>query len=550
MRRATRKFASDTRGAVAPTVALSLFAIIAAGGLAFDYARLATMDSELQNAADQAALAAAGQLDGEAETCERAVAAAMQMVANQTRLANDGDGIAVTIADPEVCEDDDGITFDATASIRFWQDQDKEDAATNDENANFVEVDVVPRAVYYSLTPIVGAFTSGAVGATAFASLGEAYCKTPPVMICNPQETLSNRNFDASALIGKGIKLVSVGSGTGGWAPGNFGYLDTQGGSNGAPGLREALGWTTPPGNCVAANGVDTKPGATVTVTDAINTRFDIYDGDVSCPTGGACPASINSIKDVRRPASANGNNACKLHNQGWSIPDAATAYGWGTIPSSASTPLASTVIPAAMGHPRDMCHAVPSTTTGACTTAIGNGNWDRDAYFRANYGWDTSAWQAAVGQGVTAARITTTTPTRYQVYAWEIANEGDTIGSKVILASSPTGATGNTPVAHGTPVCSPIKGYGPGTVPDEFTADRRKITVAVVNCLEEGVNGNSTGVEVKDWVEAFMVEPSLNRGSVTNTGDAYVEIIRSIGTPTEAGTVQIVHKSVPYLIE
>ena len=42
---------------------LSLFALIGAGGIAFDYARLAALDTELQKAADQAALAAATQLD-------------------------------------------------------------------------------------------------------------------------------------------------------------------------------------------------------------------------------------------------------------------------------------------------------------------------------------------------------------------------------------------------------------------------------------------------------------------------------------------------------
>ena len=63
MRKVAAWLAGDRRGAVAPTVALSLFALIAVGGLAFDYARLAGMDTELQNAADQAALAAASQLD-------------------------------------------------------------------------------------------------------------------------------------------------------------------------------------------------------------------------------------------------------------------------------------------------------------------------------------------------------------------------------------------------------------------------------------------------------------------------------------------------------
>ena len=79
-------------GAVAPTVALSLTALIAAGGLAFDYARLASLDTELQNAADQAALAAASQLDGEAGACSRAANAAVSMLANQTLMANESGG--------------------------------------------------------------------------------------------------------------------------------------------------------------------------------------------------------------------------------------------------------------------------------------------------------------------------------------------------------------------------------------------------------------------------------------------------------------------------
>ena len=70
-----RDLRNSTDASVAPTVALSLVALIACGGLAFDYARLATLDTELQSAADQAVLAAASQLDGESGACRRAVAA-------------------------------------------------------------------------------------------------------------------------------------------------------------------------------------------------------------------------------------------------------------------------------------------------------------------------------------------------------------------------------------------------------------------------------------------------------------------------------------------
>lgn len=517
-------------GAVAPTVALSLFGLIAAGGIAFDYARMASMDTELQNAADQAALAAASQLDAQPGACQRAADAARDMVTNLTLMANDGGTTTVTIASEPEC--------DATGWVRFYQDVGKTQAATNDENAKFVEVEVNPRTAFYALTPVVAAFSSGPLSATAFAGLGEAICNTPPVMICNPQETGTNSEFDVTGLIGVGLRLVSQGGGTGTWAPGNYGYLDTGGGSNGAPGLREGLGWGTPPGDCVAQSGVDTKPGVTTTVTDALNTRFDIYNTNVSCPTGGNCPAAINSVKDVKRPADASGGNSCKMHNAGWNLID-------DYLPTSATAPLVST--PTAMGHPRDMCHAVDSSTPGACTGPIGNGLWDRDAYFRVNYvrgdgsRWDNAAWRTNTGLPANA--------TRYQVYAWEIEHRDQTIDGVTILADNPAGASGGTLVAHGKPVCSPLQGYGSGVIPSETTPDRRKISVAVVNCVEQAVSGNSTDVAVVDWIDAFLVEPSLNRQR-TRDGDIYIEVIGRTDSATDEGAVQQIKKSVPYLIE
>ena len=77
----------DRSAAVAPTVALSMFALIGAGGIAFDYARLATLDTEMQNAADQAALAAATQLDQQSGAVARATAAAQALLTNQTLMA-------------------------------------------------------------------------------------------------------------------------------------------------------------------------------------------------------------------------------------------------------------------------------------------------------------------------------------------------------------------------------------------------------------------------------------------------------------------------------
>ena len=536
MRDVASRLIADRDGAVAATVALSLFALIAIGGVAFDYARMASLDTELQNAADQAALAGVSQLDGLTGACARATSAARALITNRTLMSNDGGATEIAIPNEPAC--------DVTGLIRFYQDAGKTIAATSDTNAKFMQVQVSPRTAFYALTPIVAAFSSGPLNAIAFAGLGSAICKTPPVMICNPQETGANTNFDIASFVGVGIKNVSVGNGSGTWVPGNFGYLQNAGGSNGAPGLREALGWNAPPGNCVKATGVDTKTGASVSVTDALNTRFDIYDANVACPSGGTCPASINSVKDVVRGASANGNNSCKIHNSGWGL--GSTYYGSGTMPNSATVAMPITSTPASMGHPRDMCHAVDPAVSGACTGPVGNGLWDRDAYFRVNYRrsngtyWDSDQWKANTGLGAT--------PTRYQVYEWEIARIGQSIDGVSVLGPNPAGATGNTPVKYGQSVCSAGQGFPPIS-PTATTPDRRKLSVAVINCIQHGVSGNSTSVPVKEWLDVFLVEPSLNRDR-TNTGDIYIEVIGRTNNATDEGAVQLVKKSVPYLIE
>lgn len=550
-RRSIERAMRDTRGAVAPTVALSLFGLIAAGGLAFDYSRMASLDTELQNAADQAALAAASQLDQTSTSCQRAVAAARTLITNRTLFANDGnaDGLNVTIPDQTANSSCGG----ATDKIKFYSaytSATSNTVTTNPLAARFVSVTVNSRQAVYALTPVVALFNSGAMSGSAVAGLGAAICKVPPVMICNPTETNVNTTFNANAYIGTGIKLVSVGAGSGAWVPGNFGYLNTGGGSNGAPGLREALGWVSPPGDCIEYTGVDTKPGATVSVTDAINTRFDIYDSNVACPTGGACPPSINAHKDVVRPGNANNNgNGCRLHNQGWQEVDSSGQY----LPTSASTPLPTTTTPQSMGHPRDMCHAADSGAVGACTGPIGNGAWDRDAYFRVNYrrgdgtywasGTGTGTWQQNTGLSATA--------TRYQVYVWEINNRGLSIDGVTVLGSRiASGSGGNALTAYGGPQCSASQGYGGGTVPGPTSVDRRRISVAVVNCLANNVQGNSTNVPVEKWVEAFMVEPSLNRAR-TSQGDVYIEIIGETTTGGAGSTAgQVVRRDKPYLIE
>ena len=110
---ATRRVWRNCDGAVAPTVALSLVGLIAVGGVAFDYAHLASLDTELQQAADQAALAAATQLDGQSGAIARATAAAQNLITNKSLLAGNGQsGGAIDVPTITFCKSFDDAQAD------------------------------------------------------------------------------------------------------------------------------------------------------------------------------------------------------------------------------------------------------------------------------------------------------------------------------------------------------------------------------------------------------------------------------------------------------
>jgi Flp pilus assembly protein TadG len=535
-------FWRDETGAAAALYALALPALVAVAGIAFDYARVAALDTELQNAADQAALAAATQLDRRAGAVGRSAMAATSLINNETRFANDGEGRNVSDLTVRVYADKDQAETCGEAGALSA-------TATGDAQAAFVCVQVNTRTANFALTPVVGALRSN-ISAQAVAGVGSALCRTPPLMVCNPSEA---SDPDANFILGmRGRGMLVVQGGGGAWTPGNFGYLDT-GTGNGATGVRMALGWVSPPGNCISQNGVDTvdtEPGNMSNVPQALNTRFDIYDNQ-GCEDPGSCPPSINTRKDLVRQKDASGNNSCRLHkSQGWYLPD------------NLYDPVNPDFTPDAMGHPRDVCHALATGRAGACTTAIGDGDWHRDTYFRTNYlrtegpmagtRWNSADWQANTKLKPDA--------TRYEVYLWEIANRGNVIDGVRILDPRPRPETvaSGTPINHAGPVCSQLQpngGYGNGITPSATSADRRRMSVAVVNCTANNVRGNTTGVPVRRWMDVFLVEPSLARPGSTNRrptdqDQIYVEIIGETTSGSAGETAgSVIRRDVPYLI-
>ena len=517
----------DNSAAVAPTVALSLFALVGAAGIAFDYARMATLDTELQNAADQAALAAASQLDGEGQACARAVAAARDLLVNQAVLANDGQGLKVDVPNSAVClpdavnPGDPEIQDDPAASIRFFVDKAGTTPATTNAEANFVEVRVESRRANYALTPVVGAFTSGDLTAEARAGLGTALCKVPPLMVCPPSGTV-----DWNALRGIGIRAVSN-SGPN-WAPGAFGYI----GPGDTNSTQIGLAFQNPVFQCQEVEGeenVDT--GGPTPAIVAINTRFDIYDmsgggGQVLSPClGSACPPALNVTKDlVRAPygscqTKGHGNNS---NNEGWHLPPDATRFRpvqtAGTDPMRQFQTVGQAI--SAMGLPRDNMHYC-SYAGGACPNDLarfGDGAWARGDYFNKYHSGRIPADAA--------------TMTRYETYLWEIDND---------FIPNETSGTGDQ--QRGVPVCN-------ATVPDP-SRDRRVLQVAVAsNCGE--LRGTSTPVQIERWVEMFLVEPGVaggggGRGNGDSGNEIYLEVIREVDPGGSAA--QIIRRDTPYLV-
>ena len=519
----------DRKGAIAPTVALSLFGLIAAGGIAFDYARLATMDTELQNAADQAALAAATQLDQKTGAQTRATSAAQALIQNRTYLANDGDVSGITVTVPT-------ITFYSVYANGAGT------VATGDADSNFVQVQVGNRTARYALTPIVAALSSGAVTARAVAGVGHAVCKVPPVMMCNPDEPTTNTNvdfdFNVNSRVGAGMRLI----GDGAYEPGNFGFLETGFGS-GASNLLKALGWNTPPGDCIETTGVDTKTGLNASVMDGMNTRFDIDANGNSCPSGGTCSPSINVRKDLVR------GNSCGITGNGWEENSAnATNFQDKRYRPTSAAVLPSTTTPEIMGHPRDLCHAwgLAGSCTGGGGGRIGDGQWDINAYWRSHYGANYAGQVSSTTYGAQPHGY----PTRYQVYRWEMDD--------LTRISTPK-AGGGSKTAYSTPVAGQC--LAPGVTPGGTNVDRRRISAAVLNCKALGINGHEVNQPVLKWVDLFLVEPSIARtkcssGSgcndkYTEKSDIYVEMIGETSTGAAGATAgQVVRRDVPYLIE
>ena len=508
--------------------------LIGVAAWVIDASRVVNLHTDLQNAVDSMALAGARELDGRNDAITRArtsIAAIQQNEAwfgggsggpgGKTLISYDpADAGAsdVTVIFLGAIPASDDTPFGPTACQGIDPQAAENDCsakggslAEQSNNARYVRV-ISNQMNVNGVFPLpsLGPATVP-VSAEAVATYTAAACDVTPIYICNPFESVVDegveqnpladgdtfhQHFESGDLYGRQFTMRNTGNSSP--APGNFGFLRTEG--NGANVLAHALA-TGSPGVCYAQDGLDTEPGANVgPVEQGLNTRMGIYQGSF-----GSYDSQYPYRPDVNirkgQDQSMNQNQICS----GYDPED-------------------------------DPLNAMPFPT-GNNVTVIGGGNvsdndWDIDTYWDISHGnyenadpkpADDPNYQAPAAPAIVmnhkpslpaTATVVPPVPSRYDVYSYEIQNN-------MIDDTGPNGESGNQ---------SDLACYG-GATPPTATDERRVIFSAVLNCAalaESGeLQGASTDLPAEAFARMFMSKPVVTDGS---DKEIYLELIDITG--------------------
>ncbi len=376
-------FVADQSGAVLPIVTISLVVLIGIASLATDLSRLLDLQTQLQKAADAFALAGAAELDGAPDAITRANKAIDTMMGSRNSSIF-GAG-AVTVA---------SRTYHSELPANDATAMGGGGAAAAD--ARFVEVVVAPVTVntFLPATFFGAADNTMTTGASAVAGFTQVICKKTPIYVCS-----DTGSFDLTNESGmKGKEVVLIAPPGGGYAPGNFGFLDIGCGPS-TTCLNQALGKNYN-NLCVDVSTITTTPGQHAAAANYLNTRFGLYENSAS----GANMTEYSPDVNVRKgylPGAGGGGGACNNQTPG-------------TETEALPLPNDSDITPA---------------ITNGTNPYVGNGNWTGG---QTNYS--------------TVNNVPVTGTSRYQQYLDEI-RDGHTA-----MESDGNGSLRE----KGTPVCAP----------------------------------------------------------------------------------------------
>jgi Flp pilus assembly protein TadG len=476
MLRLGRRIAGCEDGAVLIYVSIALTVFMGFAALVIDGGRLFTLDTEMQSAADAIALAGAAELDGNTDAQTRATAAMNNLVQNSQTFGTGADAITGYTARflDELPDDYQPITSDYVAA----------DAASS----RFVEVTATNRAMDNMFAPAIGGAATTNVGAVAVAGFTSAVCKFTPLFICNPYEGDGIDTLpEFTAMVAdpdERRRSITLKKGPGGgntsYFPGNFGFLEPQDG-RGANALRDSLG-KVDPGACFKQDGVDLRTGNVISVRQAVNARFDVYEGNYN---GNKNDPDYRPAQNVTKGYLKKTGNRCSQE-----------IYTGADIP------------PTAMPFPMDDCSTGGCTSLGGESNRFGNGDWDFGKYWDVNHGNRNNALDESYPNSWTDADP----PSRYDVYRWEIDQN---------QIPNQTSAGGE----NGLPACSTATATG--------DPDRRILYAAVLNCGDLDIKGSSSEtVPAVAFVKMFITRPmtklpgSGSCATCEEDGDLLVEMV------------------------
>ena len=499
-----RRFWRNARGGFVVPLALTLPVLFGFAMLAIDGGRLFNLQTSLQAAADALAVAGAAELDGKLESIARANAAIANLVANDQRFGEGSEAIPLT-----------QISVRFLTSIPTAQDgkpldnQPITDAyvTTDPKQASFIEVTILPvtfRTMFAAAANIVmGPMQTQATAVAGFDSLA---CNVAPLFMCNPFEGGTPSLYVAARDPSFTRRLIAMKAKGSQYGAGNYGYLEPADGNGGAA-VREALAIDSPRG-CYKLKGVELQTGNIASTAEAMNVRFDLYEGNFS---GKKTDVSYRPARNVRKGYT--GNSECSK----------SAAYTLTKSPKDADN------AGKPLGLPRDACFYA-NNGAGNCTyggTAMGgrmgDGDWDFEEYWTRTYGSLTrpNNWS------------NTNRPSRYEVYRYEIE------GPDNLLVRS---TAGGSPTEQGGPVC-----YAGGSSTLSDTPDRRLFVGAIINCQAAATAGQLTGssggvIPVEAYAKFFLTEPMDKQD-----GTIWVEMMQLVEPGTAAArniirdTVQLV---------
>lgn len=470
-----KRFARSEDGFVYVMVLLFIPVFLGVALLVIDIGRGNNAHSDLYAAADAVALAGARELDGGEDAIDRAKVAMAEISNSVNMLAPSGADMHIDLT----YEDAEGNEFtvfflteipasDDDPINQAWVDN---YATTSGLDASYVYVRAQSRNLStLFFNPLSMLRDSVPVAATSVAMASSAACYITPLYICNPFEADGldlQEEFFAGSLHGRLFKLHPKGSDT--ERPGNFGFLEIAG-NPGADAIRDIFAGDLNP-TCYDAGQVTTKPGATDSIRQGLNVRFDLYEGQYN-------PRDYRPALNVRKgyvPKKPDKPKPCDTVP--WSDPDP-DLFG---------------------GFPENEVMVPPNQ--GALGATIGEGNWDAERYWELNHEGESlpgdmyESFNNTSGPGAIG-------PSRYDVYRYEVDNDGDDHwlddeGSWFTWDNPPEGETGH-------PICSNATN---NALPPTDDPDRRVIYAAMIDCLSQAGQGKTT-FNVNSYASIFLVAP------------------------------------------